>query len=139
MMASIVAPMCAYSFFLFLVWSLLGYVRVAGGLRGEIPPEYFRVGQGPRPSDRIVDIHHHFSNQFELPILFYLGCILALVTESVDQASIVLAWTFVGLRIVHTAIILVKNDPKRRVGPYVLSGLSAFAIWANIFRNVLWS
>jgi len=124
---------------LFGIWALLGYVRVSGGLRGEIPSEYFRVGQGPRPADKIVDIHHHFSNQFEVPVLFYLGCIAALATASVDSASVALAWSFVGLRVIHTAVILVKNDPRIRVGPYVLSTLAVWGIWANLFRQVVWS
>ena len=88
--------------------------------------------------DRIVDIHHHFSNQFEVPVLFYLGCIAALVTESVDVTSVTLAWSFVGLRVVHTAIVLVKNDPRLRVGPYVLSTLAVWGIWANLFLQVVW-
>ncbi len=131
--------MCAYTLFLFAIWALLGYVRVSRGLRGAIAAEYIRVGEGPRPADKIVDIHHHFSNQFEVPVLFYLGCIAALATESVDGTSVTLAWLFVGLRVAHTAIVLVKNDPRVRVGPYVLSTLAVWAIWANFFHRVVWS
>ncbi len=131
--------MCAYTLLLFAIWALLGYVRVSGGLRGTISAEYIRVGEEPRPADGVVDIHHHFSNQFEVPMLFYLGCIAALVTESVDGTSVTLAWSFVGLRVVHTAIVLVKNDPRTRVGPYVLSTLAVGALWANLFWEVVWS
>ncbi len=131
--------MCAYTLLLFAIWALLGYVRVSGGLRGTISAEYIRVGEGARPADKIVDIHHHFSNQFEVPVLFYLGCIAALVTESVDPATVTLAWSFVVLRLVHTAMVLVKNNPRVRVGPYVLSTLAVWAIWANLFRQVIWS
>jgi len=131
--------MCAYTLLLFAIWMLLGYVRISGSLRGKIPDEYLRVGTGPQPTDTIVDIHHHFSNQFEVPVLFYLGCIAALVTESVDLACVTLAWSFVVLRFVHTAVVLVRNDPRIRVGPYVLSSLAVWAIWANLFRQVVWS
>ncbi len=130
--------MCAYTLFLFAIWALLGYVRVSGGLRGTISAEYIRVGEGVRPADKIVDIHHHFSNQFEVPVLFYLGCIAALVTESVDRVSVTLAWSFVGLRVIHTAIVLVKNDPRIRVAPYVLSTFAVWGIWANLFFQVVW-
>ncbi len=137
--ATIVAPMCAYTLLLFGIWALLGYVRISGALRGAISDEYLRVGVGPRPADKIVDVHHHFSNQFEVPVLFYLGCIAVVVTDSIDGASVTLAWSFVGLRAVHTAIVLVKNNPKIRVGPYVLSTLAVWAIWANLFRQLVWS
>jgi len=129
--------MSAYTLYLFGVWTLLGFVRISGGLKGTIPSEYFRVGQGPRPADRIVDIHHHFSNQFEIPILFYLGCVVVLVTDSVDPVAIALAWAFVALRLLHTAVILVRNDPRLRVTPYVLSSLVVWAIWLRIFLEVV--
>ncbi len=138
MTSEIVTPMCAYTLLLFAIWALLGYVRVSGALRGRISSEYLRVGEGVRPADKIVDIHHHFSNQFEVPVLFYLGCIAALVTESVDSTSVTLAWSFVGLRVIHTAIVLVKNDPRVRVGPYVLSAVAVWGIWANLFFQVVW-
>ena len=138
-MSAIVAPMCAYTLLLSAIWALLGYVRVSGGLRGTIPAAYIRVGEGPRPADKIVDIHHHFSNQFEVPVLFYLGCLTALVTQSVGGATVTLAWSFVGLRVAHTVIVLVKNDPRLRVGPYVLSTLAVWSLWANLFWEVFWS
>ena len=131
--------MCVYTLLLFAIWALLGYVRFSHGLRGLIPAEYLRVGEGARPGDRIVDVHHHFANQFEVPVLFYLGCIAGLVTQSVDRATVTLAWSFVVLRVLHTAIVLVKNDPRTRVGPYVLSTLAVWAIWANLFYEVVWS
>ena len=139
MTSAIVGPMCAYTLFLFGIWTLLGYVRISGSLRGAIPAQYLRVGEGPLPPAKIVDVHHHFSNQFEVPVLFYLGCVTALVTESVDSVTVTLAWSFVGLRVVHTAIVLVRNDPRLRVGPYVLSTLAMWAMWANLFRQVVWS
>jgi len=92
-------------------FGLLGYVRISGHLRRKIPAEYLRVGEGLLPPAKIVDVHHHFSNQFEVPVLFYLACITALAAESVDRETVTLAWSFVSLRVVHTAIILVKNDP----------------------------
>src|SRR5262245_28998319 len=109
MTSAIVAPMCAYTLLLFGIWALLGYVRVSGSVRGKISDEYLRVGQGPLPPAKIVDVHHHFSNQFEVPVLFYLGCLTALVTQSVDGAMVTLAWSFVALRVIHTALVLVKN------------------------------
>jgi hypothetical protein len=139
MASAIVSPMCAYTLFLFGIWALLGYVRISGSLRGKIPDEYLRVGEGLLPPARIVDVHHHFSNQFEVPVLFYLGCITSLAARSVDREMVTLAWSFVGLRVVHTAIVLVKNDPRIRVVPYVLSTFAVWAMWAHIFRHVVWS
>ena len=139
MTSAIVSAMCAYTLLLFGIWGLLGYVRVSGSLRGTIPDQYLRVGAGPLPPAKVVDVHHHFGNQFEVPLLFYLACITALETGSVNRGMVTLAWSFVGLRVIHTAIVLVRNDPRIRVAPYVLSTLVVWAMWANLFRQVVWS
>jgi len=139
MTSAIVAPMCGYTAWLFVLWWVLGAVRGWAWLRGALPSEYFRVGEGPRPSDRIVDVHHHFSNQFEIPVLFYLGCLTAIVTDSVDSTAVTLAWWFVGLRVLHTVIVLIRNDPRLRVWPYVLSTLAVWGLWANLARNTVWA
>ena len=131
--------MCAYTGWLFILWWLLGGVRGVAWFRNAMPPEYFRVGQGTPPSDKIVDVHHHFANQFEIPVLFYLGCLTAIVTDSIDEPAVTLAWSFVVLRMIHSVIVLVRNDPRIRVWPYVLSTFSVWAIWANLFRQVVWS
>jgi len=139
MTSDILAPMCAYIAWLFLLWCLLGGVRGWAWLHGVMPAEYFRVGEGLRPSDKIVDVHHHFSNQFEIPVLFYLGCLTVIAANSVDGASVILAWSFVVLRIIHTAVVVIRNDPRIRVWPYVLSTFAVWGIWANVFRNAVWS
>jgi hypothetical protein len=139
MIHAIVAPLCAYTLLVFLIWARLGYVRISGARNGEIPPEYLRVGQGPRPSDAVVDVHHHFSNQFEMPVLFYLGCLLALAAGLVDPAVLTLAWAFVALRVLHTAIVLTGNDPRKRVAPYVLSSFAVWALWIHLFVHLVWN
>ena len=138
MTPTIVAPMCAYTAWMFVLWWLLGGVRGWAWLRDTMPAEYFRVGQGQRPPDKVVDVHHHFSNQFEIPMLFYFGCLTAIVTDSVDEPAVTLAWSFVALRMIHTVIVVVRNDPRARVFPYALSTFAVWGIWANLFRNVVW-
>jgi len=42
-----------------------------------------------------------YSNQFELPVIFYVLCIVALMTAKADFLMVVLAWAFVVSRVVH--------------------------------------
>ncbi len=41
--------------------------------------------------------------------------------------------------IVAPMIVLVRNDPRLRVAPYVLSTFAVWAMWAHLFRQVVWS
>lgn len=137
MTAAIVAPMCAYTLMLLALGGFLGYVRISGAFGGRISMEYIRVREGARPADWIVDLHHHYANQFEVPVLFYLGCLTAFASQSVVGVTVGLAWTFVGLRLLHTGIVLAGNNPLLRVGPFLLSALVVAGIWGNVFLQVV--
>ena len=132
MRSDLVIPLCVYTFYLLAMLLLLGVVRVVGRLRGLISREYLRAGIGERPSDRIVDLHHHFSNQFELPVLFYFGCTLSLVLGSATQSTVRWAWLFLLLRFIHTAVVLIRNRPEIRVFPYVFSTVLVGLIWGEL-------
>ena len=52
----------------------------------------------PNWSKRSLQVGYSYSNQFELPVLFYLLTILAWVTRHADLVFVVLAWIFVIFR-----------------------------------------
>ncbi len=133
----IFAPMIAFTLLVFLVWMRLGFVRISGGIRGLISMEYIRLGTGPQPPDYVVAIHHHASNLFEVPVLFYVVCIALFATRAVDGVAISLAWFFVLARFVHTALVLTTNLPTQRVIPYVLSCFSVWGLWLLLGLRVL--
>ena len=134
---AIFAPMIAFTLLVFLVWMRLGFVRISGGLRGIIAQEYIRLGTGPEPPEHVVAVHHHFSNLFEVPLLFYAVCIALFVTRTVDGVAISLAWFFVLARLVHTALVVTTNLPKQRVIPYVLSCFAVWGLWLLLGLRVL--
>jgi hypothetical protein len=45
-----------------------------------------------------------YGNQFELPVIFYVICLIALITGKADFVMVVLAWVFVASRVVHALI-----------------------------------
>lgn len=134
---AVLLPMCVYTFFLLGLVIWLGYVRVSSARNRTMSYAWLRAGMGDPPADWIVDLHRHFSNQFEMPLLFYFGCTLAMLTGSATQTTVALAWTFVGLRFLHTAIVLINNRPEIRVGPYVLSVVVIGFIWGDLLALAL--
>src|SRR5690606_34327086 len=65
-----------------------------------------RENNWPKP---ILQNSFAFSNQFELPVLFYVLTILALITKQADVLFVVMAWIFVLSRIVHAYIYVTSN------------------------------
>jgi hypothetical protein len=49
-----------------------------------------------------------------VPPLFYTAVLIAYVTHSVNVWTVLLAWAYVGLRIVHTVVHLGSNDVASR-------------------------
>jgi len=129
---SIVHPILAMFGLTALVWLRMYWLRVPAALRGEMKPAYMRVGSGPPPPERVVAAGRHFSNLFEVPILFYVLCLLLLVLERVDGIYVALAWSFAIARALHSAIHLTYNNPIHRFAAYV-AGCLVFAAMAVRF------
>ena len=77
---------------------------------------------------------NNLKNLFELPVIFYTVCLVLLVIDKVDILFIYLAWTFVVLRVVHSAIHCTINKVIPRLITYALSGL---VLWIMVFRLAL--
>jgi len=73
------------------------------------------LGQ-PNWPEPVTQVRNAYSNQFELPVLFYVLTILAWVTRHADLLFVVLAWLFVVLRLIHAFVHVTDNDMPRR-GP----------------------
>jgi hypothetical protein len=77
---------------------------------------------------------NNFKNLFELPVLFYVICLALLATGKVDSVYLVLAWLFVALRAVHSAIQCSVNIVRLRFVAYALSSL---VLWIFVLRFAL--
>lgn len=78
-----------------------------------------------------------FSNQFELPILFYVLTILALVTKQADLLFVVMAWIFVVSRIVHAYIHVTSNYVPMRGLTFAVGCFTLFIMWVIYIVRVL--
>tara|TARA_A100001011_G_C13925541_1_gene681004 strand:+ start:272 stop:688 length:417 start_codon:yes stop_codon:yes gene_type:complete len=74
----------------------------------EIKLSQFRLNEGEFP-DELLSARYQFQNMFEVPILFYLLCILHLIINNYTSIDVLLAWGFVIFRVLHFFIRL-KNQ-----------------------------
>ena len=70
-------------------------------------------------------------------MLFYVGCIIALVTHQAGVLVVGLAWAFVAARLVHTAIHLGPNTVIRRFQVFGLSMMLLLALWSVILIGLV--
>jgi hypothetical protein len=70
-------------------------------------------------------------------VLFYLALVVAALTAQVHALTLGLAWAFVVLRVVHSAIHCSYNKVMHRFYAYVAGGLVLFALWGWLGLRLL--
>jgi len=119
------------------VLTRMGWLRVGGVLKGTVDPDFYKTyDQGQEPEAfRLVT--RHFINLFEMPVLFYVGVILAFVTHQVTFWLVGLAWAFVVLRLFHSYVHLTSNDVPTRLAGYASSGIVLVVLWVSLFTQLV--
>lgn len=130
----IIYPMFSLFLLTFLIGACMGGARLISVKNREVDPRYYRLMSGGAPPDYVVKLSRNFSNLLEVPILFYVVCILLVTLNIVNTAMLILAWCFVGLRIAHSIIHITYNHPKHRFYAFLASFLVLLAMWVQLLR-----
>jgi hypothetical protein len=107
---SLIPPVLALIAWTFVMWVWLYATRIPAvraaridlvavsrtGSKLDVPPEVSRV----------ADNYNHLHEQ---PTLFYALALAAQVSNAVDDISVALAWTYVGLRVIHSFVQATRN------------------------------
>src|SRR3954469_13106080 len=122
----------------FVLLCCMAYARTEAFKRGAVRPADIALRQ-PNWPQRPTQLGNAFLNQFELPVLFYVLTLLALITRHADLLFVVLAWVFVLSRLVHafehtTSNVVRRRGPLFGVGWLVLTGMWAIYIVRIVFR-----
>jgi hypothetical protein len=95
---------------------------------GETKIKNIALGQ-PNWPVRATQIGNCFSNQFEIPVLFYVLIALALPIRHADYVIVLLSWVFVVTRLVHAGIFVSSNDLGQRSIAWFAGVLVLLAMW----------
>ena len=133
---SLVYPMLALVLLTVGVLVVLFRSRVRMVREGLAPVSYFRVFQGSLEPEYAAKPARHFTNLFEAPTLFYVGCVTAMVAGVTGTAVVALAWGYVALRYLHAWIHLGANRVRYRMRAYFASWLCLVALWIYVAVSV---
>jgi hypothetical protein len=134
---SLIFPMFAMVLLTFGIAVVLFRARVRSVREGLVPITYFRTFEGATEPEYLVKPTRHFINLFEAPILFYAGCLAAMVTGATGPWAVGLAWGYVAARIVHAAIHLGSNRLRFRMRAYFVSWICLLALWIHVALHVV--
>jgi len=91
----------------------------------------------PNWSKPSLQVQYSFSNQFELPVLFYVVTILAYVTHHAGTLFVVLAWVFVIFRLLQAYVHVTNNKVRLRGIFFIVSALALVIMWIVFIVEIL--
>ncbi len=130
-------PMFAQFALTFWVAIYMYRTRVKAVKQGQMETRYFRTYNEGTPTDEVVKTGRHFTNLFEVPVLFFVACLFAIQINIDSALFLAMAWIFVAARYAQAYVHLGKN----RIGPRIKTfGLGLFtmaAMWLYLFVEML--
>jgi hypothetical protein len=126
-------PLLAQVALTFIVMIIMYRKRVAEMQSKRIHPQRTKtrsIAHGVLPdSESAAD---NYANLFESPLLFYTAILLTLILMVQDTILVILAWTYVTSRYIHSFIHMTYNRVMHRFSVFVFSSFVLLGIWVRL-------
>jgi hypothetical protein len=132
----LIYPMAAVVLLTFIVLIKMFRSRVRAVRAGEVDAGYFKTYQEGKEPRESAQLSRQLTNLFEAPTLFYAACIAGMVTGQNGTVLLVLAWAYVGLRVLHAYIHIGSNKLRPRYRIYFVSWLVLLGMWGTLAVGV---
>jgi hypothetical protein len=132
----ILAPLFVLVLMTFVIGFLLAGLRGPALTSGKVRPEQVSLGE-PNWPPRALQVGYSFQNQFELPMLFYVLTILAIITKHADFLFVIMAWIFVLTRLAHAYVHCTNNNLHARGAFYGIGALVLAIMWLIFMIRIM--
>jgi hypothetical protein len=112
-----------------IVWVLMFAFRNIAVVRRTVSLRYYQTYTTDLPPEWVERPARTFMNLLEVPLLFYLVCVLMLHTGRWDSVQLSLAWLFVALRYLHALVYIGLNYVPLRFASYAMGCITLTVIW----------
>lgn len=133
---AILLPVFAEVALIFALGVLLGKRRYHAVQMGAVRRGDVILGQHNWPP-KVQAASNAFSNQFEVPVLFFALVPLAIITRKADLLFVLLSWIFVLTRVAHAAIYVTANAIGARFGCFVVGAVVVMVMWVVFAIRIL--
>ena len=135
----ILAPVVALVAWSMLMWLWMYVTRIPAmsKMRMRLDPEAPRgeqMSQLPAAVRWKADNYNHLMEQ---PTLFYAICLTLALLGMGDGSNLLLAWAYVGLRVVHSLVQALGNRIEVRFALFMLGSLALIGLTVNAARALL--
>ena len=129
MTKSILTPMLALIVWTFVIWVWMYATRIPAIRKAGLDP-----GKVKQKSDldvlplKVRQIADNYNHLHEQPVIFYALLTYCYLAGAVDSLTVLLAWSYVGIRVVHSLIQCTSNYVPARFTVFSLGSLALFVI-----------
>jgi hypothetical protein len=132
---STLTPVLALITWTFVLWMWMYATRIPAIRAAGLNPGKIKRKQDldalPVSVHQIADNYNHLHEQ---PTVFYALAIYSHLVGTADATNVALAWTYVGLRIIHSVIQCTSNFVPLRFAVFALASLMLMAMTV---RNII--
>jgi hypothetical protein len=87
--------------------------------------------------ESVQKINNNITNQFQVPVLFYVVCFVLLATNTTGALTQVLAWLFVATRVVHAWVHTHSNYVPLRRSSFMVGVVVLVVLWVTAVLRLL--
>ncbi|MCF7499588.1 MULTISPECIES: MAPEG family protein [unclassified Pseudoalteromonas] len=132
----LIAAMFTQVLLTFSIMVIMGRRRFTAARNKVIKMQDFLTMELDKAGSEVRVADRNFINQFEMPILFFIACLTALQVNAAGFVFVILAWIYVGLRLLHSVIHLTTNTLKLRYYSFVISSFIMLIMWLMILIRI---
>jgi len=120
----------------FIVGLIAFFTRVKSVKSESVDPRAYKLMDADNFPEAVTKTTRNFNNQFEVPLLFYVGCLSYLVLNISSSLALGLAWSFVILRVIHSYIHITYNHLLHRIAVFWSSFFVVFVLWLVLIFEI---
>ncbi len=131
-----ILPGAILAIYTMLVLFRLALLRRKAAYSGSIEVQYFKLYYGYEVPDELRLWERHYNNLLELPVIFYFAIFTTIALQLVNPFNVILAWSYLILRLIHAFIHLNGNKVKNRFLAFASSAFVLLALWFSILYGL---
>ena len=132
----IIYPILAVVLMNFIVMFHMRYMISKAIKNKDVEYKYFKAYESSAP-EYLLTSRHHYKNFFEIPILFYLLCLVLYMIDDVSAIDLWIAWLFVVFKGIHSYIRITSNYVPYRAYSFFVCVFLLFGGWINLTIKIL--
>ncbi|MBM3512443.1 MAG: MAPEG family protein [Alphaproteobacteria bacterium] len=139
MTSAILLPAMALVLWSFVMWAWLYATRIPAIIRFKIPmpPTMTKNDLNAALPADVRWKADNYNHLMEQPTLFYAVAMAAAIAGAGEGVNAALAWSYVGLRIVHSLVQATTNVIKLRFAVFMLASLVLLALSVRVTMAVV--